>query len=176
MKTNVWLTLCTLLAIPLCGTLAQPVTDPAPAAPAPVKAEKKVVAKSGVKAAPAAAQPALEEKPVSLSPGPAKITGNNVNIRGKATIFSEVVKRLNSGDSVTVIEQVIREKPKAGEPTQWAKIGIPPDVHVWVHASYIDATNKVVLPRRLNVRTGPGENYSIVGLLEQGAPVKEILT
>lgn len=130
--------------------------------------------KPAKKPAPAAAQPAPAEKPVFLSPGTAKITGNDVNIRGQATLYSEIVTRLNSGDSVTVIEQVIRDKPKAGEPTQWAKIGIPPNVHVWVHASYIDATNKVVLPRRLNVRTGPGENYSVVGLLEQGAPVKEI--
>lgn len=190
MKTNVWLILGAMLTT---GALAQQVTTPPPAAPAPapapavaapapatappatVKPKKKHAAKAA-KPAPAAPQPALEEKPVSLSPGPAKITGNNVNLRGKATIFSEVVKRLNSGDSVTVIEQVIREKPKAGEPTQWAKIGIPPDVHVWVHASYIDATNKVVLPRKLNVRTGPGENYSIVGVLEKGAPVKEIST
>ena len=190
MKMNVWLILGAMLTT---GALAQQVTNPPPAAPAPapapavaapapatapkanVKPKKKHAAKAA-KPAPAAPQPALEEKPVSLSPGPAKIIGNNVNIRGKATIFSEVVKRLNSGDSVTVIEQVIREKPKAGEPTQWAKIGIPPDVHVWVHASYIDATNKVVLPKRLNVRTGPGENYSVVGVLEKSAPVKELST
>ncbi|MCU0782508.1 MAG: SH3 domain-containing protein [Verrucomicrobia bacterium] len=186
MKTNVWLTLTAMLAT---SALAQqvtnpPATTPAPApapavmTPAPATAPPATVIpkQKAAKPAPAAPLPALEEKPVSLSPGPAKITGNNVNLRGKATIFSEVVKHLNSGDSVTVIEQVIREKPKAGEPTQWAKIGIPPDVRVWVHASYIDATNKVVLPKRLNVRTGPGENYSVVGVLEQGAPVKELST
>jgi len=186
MKTNVWLTLC---ALAVTSALAQQTTNPPPAAPppavvpgppapaaTPAKEAKKPAAKAAKRVAPAAPQPALDEKPVFLSPGPAKITGNNVNVRGKATMFSEIVTRLNSGDSVTVIEQVIRDKPKAGEPTQWAKIGIPPGVHVWVHASYIDATNKVVLPKRLNVRTGPGENYSVVGLLEQGAPVKEIST
>jgi uncharacterized protein YgiM (DUF1202 family) len=198
MKTNIWLTLTAVLAT---SALAQQVTNPPPAAPtapavraaapaaiatpppvaappAAAKAEKKHTAKAAKAAKPAAEtpKPALDEKPVFLSPGKATITGNNVNVRGKATTFSEIVKRLNSGDSVTVIEQVIRDKPKAGEPTQWAKIGIPADIHVWVHSSYIDATNKVVLPRRLNVRTGPGENYSVVGLLEQGAAVKEIST
>lgn len=162
-----------------------PVVAPATPAPAPAtpaapkttaKPEKKQTPKAAKVAKPVveAPKPLLDEKPILLSPGKATITGNNVNVRGKATMFSEIVKRLNAGDSVTVIEQVIREKPKAGEPTQWAKIAIPAEVHVWVHASYIDATNKVVLPKRLNVRTGPGENYSVVGLLEHGAPVKEI--
>jgi uncharacterized protein YgiM (DUF1202 family) len=152
-----------------------PTSTPAAVPKATAKPAKKHTAKAAKPAA-EVPKPAVDEKPVFLSPGPAAITGNNVNVRGKATLFSEVVTRLNSGDSVKVIEQVIRDKPKAGEPTQWAKIGIPSNVHVWVHASYIDATNKVVLPKRLNVRTGPGENYSVVGLLEQGAPVKEIST
>ena len=42
-----------------------------------------------------------------------------------------------------------------------------------MHSAYVDE-NKTVKPRKLNVRTGPGENYSIVGILEQGAAVKEI--
>lgn len=188
MKTNVWMTFTALLAT---SALAQQVTNPPPAtlAPAttvvptrtaptaaPAKPVKKPAAKPAKKAAAEAPKPALDEKPVFLSPGKATITGNNVNVRGKATLFSEIVKRLNSGDSVTVIEEVIRDKPKAGEPTQWAKVVIPEGANVWVHASYVDATNKVVLPKKLNVRSGPGENYSVVGLLEHGAPVKEIST
>ena len=53
---------------------------------------------------------------------------------------------------------------------------IPANAHVWVHSSYIDATNKTVKPKKLNVRTGPGENYSIVGVIEHGTAVKEIST
>jgi len=169
--------------------LAQPVTNPPPAAatttgPAPeepaakappvsktVAAPKTDVAK---KAAPAEKQPAVAEKPIVLVPGPATVTGDNVNVRGKASFVGEIIARLKKGDSVKVIEQVIREKPKAGEPSQWAKIGYPTNHHVWVHATYIDASNKVVLPNRLNVRAGPGQNYSIVGLIEKGAAVKEI--
>ena len=114
------------------------------------------------------------EKPIVLSPGPATITGGNVNVRGQARLNSEIVKRLNKGDAVTVIEQIILDNPKADEPSQWAKINFPAEAHVWVHSSYIDSTNKVVLPKKLNVRTGAGENYSIVGLIERGAPVKEV--
>ena len=161
MKKNYWM----ILGMMLCTSLvAQPVADPPPAEAQKTKAAKK--------AAPAE-KPAVAEKPIVLVPGPATITGDNVNVRGKASFVGEIIARLNKGDAVKVIEQVIREKPRADEPSQWAKIGYPTNAHVWVHATYIDASNKVVLPKRLNVRAGPGENYSIVGLIQQGAPVKE---
>ena len=120
-----------------------------------------------------AAKKATAEKPIVLVPGNATVSGNNVNVRGKAGYKGEVIAKLNNGDAVTVIEQVILPKPKKGEPAQWAKIAFPTNAHVWVHSAYIDA-NKTVKPRKLNVRTGPGENYSIVGTLEQGAAVKEV--
>ena len=117
----------------------------------------------------------IAEKPVVLSPGAATIAGKNVNVRGKASFKGEVVTKLQNGDSVTVIEQVILSKPKAGEPSNWAKIAFPASAHVWVHSSYVTA-EKTVKPKKLNVRSGAGENYSIVGTLEQGAAVKEIST
>src|SRR5512134_3324172 len=83
---------------------------------------------------------AAAEKPIVLLPGAATISGNNVNVRGKAGYKGEVFTKLNSGDAVTVIEQVILQKPKAGEPSQWAKIAFPTNAHVWVHSAYIDAT------------------------------------
>lgn len=167
MKKNFWLIIGAVL---LMGGLpvradAQPTPDKAktstPSAPKPTK--KKAVAKP------------IIEKPIVLTPGAATVSGNNVNVRGKASFSGEVFSKLNSGDAVTVIEQVIVEKPKVGEPSQWAKIAYPAGAHVWVHSSYVDA-NKTVKPRRLNVRTGPGENYSIVGVIERGTAVKEIST
>jgi uncharacterized protein YgiM (DUF1202 family) len=166
MKTNGWMILGMLVSTNL---LAQPVADPPPASAQKTKPETA----AAKKAAPAE-KPAVPEKPIVLVPGPATITGDNVNVRGKASFVGELIARLNKGDTVKVIEQVIREKPRADEPSQWAKIGYPTNVHVWVHTTYIDASNKVVLPKRLNVRAGPGENYSIVGLIEKGTPVKEI--
>jgi uncharacterized protein YgiM (DUF1202 family) len=162
MKKNGWMIggavlLASTLMVRADGQL-EPVTSAPPAAAKP------------------AAQPATKsaaEKPIVLSPGAATITGNNVNVRGKAGYKGEVFSKLNSGDTVTVIEQVILPKPKRGEPAQWAKIDFPPTAHVWVHSAYVDE-NKTVKPRRLNIRTGPGENYSIVGILEQGTAVKEV--
>ena len=135
------------------------------------KPAKKAKASAAKPAAPAT----IAEKPVVLSPGAATITGKNVNVRGKASFKGEVITKLQNGDSVTVIEQVILSKPKVSEPSNWAKIAFPASAHVWVHSSYLNA-DKTVKPKKLNVRTGAGENYSIVGTLEQGAAVKEIST
>lgn len=160
MKMNSWMVLGVMLSM---GLGAQPVADPPPAAApksAPVTPPK----------------PAAAETPVVLVPGAATITGDNVNVRGKASFVGEIIARLNKGDSVKVIEQVIREKAAAGEPSQWAKIAYPAGAKVWVHVSYIDATNKTVLPLRLNLRAGPGENYSIVGRIERGTTVTETST
>lgn len=114
--------------------------------------------------------------PVSLQAGPATVIAENVNVRGQPTIRSEVITRLSRGDSVIVLDTVRLQKPVAGEPAVWAKIAFPTNAHVWVHANFIDPTNKTVIPRKLNMRAGPGENYSIVGVLEQGDTVCEVLT
>ncbi len=160
------------IGVPAPGTTN--VTKPATNAPAAKSAKKKAVTRPAKKKAPAETTSAAAEKPIVLSPGPATLTGSNVNVRGQARLNSEIVKRLNKGDAVTVIEQIILDNPKADEPSQWAKIVFPAEGHVWVHSSYIDSTNKVVLPKKLNVRTGAGENYSIVGLIERGTAVKEV--
>lgn len=155
---NSWMVLGVMLSM---GLGAQPVADPPPAA-APKSAPAKPT------------QTATVEPPIVLVPGAATITGDNVNVRGKASFVGEIIARLNKGDSVKVIEQVIREKAAAGEPSQWAKIAYPAGAKVWVHNSYIDPTSKAVLPPRLNLRAGPGENYSVVGMIERGTTAKEV--
>jgi len=140
--------------------------------PATTKPATKPVAKNGKKTATAVAP--RVEKPIVLVPGPATITGDNVNVRGRATFVGEILKRLKKGDTVNVIEQVYLSKPKPNEPSQWAKITYPAGVNVWVHSQFIEATNSSVKPKRLNMRGGPGENYSVVGVLAQGDVVKEV--
>lgn len=168
MKKNGWMILSVaLLAVALVAR-ADGQLDSAAATPAPTKKAKPVAAAKPV-------APAFAEKPVILSPGAATIAGKNVNVRGKASFNGEVITKLQNGDVVTVVEQVILSKPKVGEPSQWAKIVLPAGVHVWVHNSYITA-EKTVKPKKLNVRTGAGENYSVIGTLEQGTTVKEIST
>ena len=47
-------------------------------------------------------------------------------------------------------------------------------MHVWVNGKFIDASSKVVSAKKLNLRAGPGENFSVVGIIEKGAPVSEL--
>jgi uncharacterized protein YgiM (DUF1202 family) len=113
---------------------------------------------------------------VTLVPGPATVDAKSINVRGQAGLKGEVVAHLTNGDIVTVLGQLNLDKHHAGEPAQWAKIALPTSTHVWVNAEFIDTTNKTVLPKKLNLRAGPGENYSVLGVAERGTPVSEITT
>ncbi len=167
-----------------------PIENPAPAPaltnPAAATATSSDAQQSGKKKSTAkkkngkaaAKKPAatVEVKTTPLTAGPAVVDANNVNVRGQAKLNSEVVTRLTKGQAVTVLEEVTLKKSAPDEPSAWAKIVLPPTAHVWVNTAFIDATNKTVLPRRLNVRSGPGENYSVLGRLERGEAVKEVGT
>ena len=199
MKTNCWLILGVMIAT---SAVAQLNTNPAPAAPAPavtvpvtdsglapaaatntptkkaVVKHKKHTAKKGAKtkksAAAKAEVAAAAEAPVSLLPGNAEVVAEHVNVRGQAGVKGEVVAHLQKGDKVTVISEITLDKHQADEPAQWAKISLPAGNKVWVNAKFVDATNKVVSVKKLNVRGGPGENYSVLGVLEQGAPFNQV--
>ena len=102
----------------------------------------------------------------------ATVKQDQVNVRGLASFRGEVITKLRKGEKVTVLEEITVEKPKAGEPAKWYRIQLPTNTPVWVHAAFI--TNQTVLPKKLNIRAGPGENFSVVAVLEKGATVKEI--
>ncbi|HEY1171395.1 MAG TPA: SH3 domain-containing protein [Verrucomicrobiae bacterium] len=104
----------------------------------------------------------------------ATVKATRVNVRGQATLNSEVVTQLNQGEPIKVLEQITLEKPGPGEPAKWAKIALPANTPVWVNASFIK--DGEVASNRLNVRSGPGENYSVLGRLEKGAKVQAIRT
>ncbi len=189
MKTNSWLLMGLMVAtsaVAQSNTNTPPAT-PAPATPTPVivapvvsasaatnepvKLKKKKVAKH--KKAPAAEpkRVAIQEPTVTLAPGAAEVAADNVNVRGQAGLKGEFVTHLNKGDAVVVLSQINLDKHQIDEPAQWAKIAFPTNAHVWVNTAFIDATNKTVLPKKLNLRAGPGENYSVLGVVERGTPV-----
>jgi SH3-like domain-containing protein len=200
MKYNYWLILGAMLTTSL---LAQQATNPPPAAPmaAPAPAPAAMVAPATAKTnAPAAkavkkksakkkAEKAPEKKAVAkkkaplpelktvpLVAGPASVVASNVNVRGQAKLKSEVVTRITKGQSVTVIEEIVKNNSGPDEPSAWAKIALPPGAHAWINTSFIKAADKTVLPKKLNLRSGPGENYSVIGLLHRGDALKEITT
>jgi uncharacterized protein YgiM (DUF1202 family) len=115
-----------------------------------------------------------ELRSVPLVPGPAVVEANRVNVRGRAGLIGEVIGKLNQGDPVTVIEEVTLKNSKANEPSAWAKINLPESIHVWVHSLFLDRETMTVKATRLNLRGGPGENYSVLGTLQKGDAVREL--
>lgn len=189
MKTNCWLILGVMIAT---GAIAQdnnsnalpeipppvttpvaeaqpatPAVAPAEATPAPAPEKPKPVKK---KHAPVRK---INEPTVTLSPGTAEVTVKELNVRGQAGLRGEAIAHLKQGETVNVIDQINLAKHAPNEPSQWAKISYPASASIWVSGKYIDA-NGVVTPKKLNMRSGPGENYSVVGTLEQGTHVSQI--
>jgi len=196
MRISNWLSLTALVS---ASALAQPAAVQTPStnaaapvvpplifsatnAPAPAKtnaaAKKKTVAKKPVakKTAPKKPDAASMLRSEPLVPGSATVIASNVNVRGQARLNSEIVTRLTKGDTVTVLEEITLKNSKPDEPSAWAKIVLPAKAHAWVHSQFVDATNKTVIPKKLNLRTGPGENYSVIGTLQKGDAVKEVET
>lgn len=190
MKMNCWL----ILGVMVAGSAtAQNNTNTLPSIPPPVVTAPAVVNtpppevetnapakkvhkhKKHVTAAAAAAAPkeAFSEATVTLVPGPAEVAVNHVNVRGQAGLKGEVISHVEKGASVTVLGQINLDKHKADEPAQWAKIALPTTTTVWVRSSFIDATNKTVLPKKLNLRAGPSEDYSVLGAIDRGTVVTE---
>ena len=106
-----------------------------------------------------------------MAPQPAVSRQDYVNVRGQATLHSEVVTQLHQGQSVTVLEEISVKNPGPNEPDRWDRIQLPTNATVWVHGDYIDKQNHTVRPRHLNLRGGPGENYSVLGRIERGTAV-----
>jgi hypothetical protein len=104
------------------------------------------------------------------------VTENRINVRGQAALFGEVITQLQKGEKVSILEEITLQKPKTNEPPKWFRIQMPANTPVWIFASFVDPANKTVNVPKLNLRAGPGENYSVVGRLERGDTVKDIRT
>ena len=102
------------------------------------------------------------------------VTESRVNVRAQPSLVGEVITQLQTGEKVTVLERIPVETPKAGEPTNWAKIKLPQNTPVWVFAPFVK--DGVVSVSRLNVRAGRGENYSVIGRVNRGETLKPIRT
>ncbi|MDX1951793.1 MAG: SH3 domain-containing protein [Verrucomicrobiota bacterium] len=111
---------------------------------------------------------------IALAAEVVKVREPRVNVRAQPSIFSEVITQVQQGEEVTVLEVIPVKKQKPGEPTNWARIKMPGNTPVWVFSSFIKDNSASV--DKLNLRAGPGENYSVIGRLEKGAAVKPIRT
>lgn len=161
---------------PLDAPLMMPVATNTPAAkPAKKKtakpAPKKTVAKPAAKKA-----AAPEFKSLPLVAGPSVVVAHHVNVRTRPSLSGEVLTKLTNGEPIIVLEEIKLKHSGPEEPSAWAKIALPTTSQAWVKTSYIDATNKTVLAKKLNLRGGPGENYGVLGQLLKGDNVTTIET
>src|SRR5689334_17259198 len=80
---------------------------PASTAISPAPARAKVQTKGATKPATKKADPkaAAKAEPV-LHPEPGAAKQNNVNVRGQATMNSEIVTHLKKGEPITILEEI----------------------------------------------------------------------
>jgi SH3-like domain-containing protein len=168
MKLNVWI-VAALAPLTSVMLLAQD-TAPAPATGAPAPAPETAPAAPKKKAS------SVKKRVVLDPPAPATVKSAGVNVRGRASFKGETLGHVQKGDTVTVLEQITLSRTAKDEPAEWAQIAMPAGIPVWVNGDYIDSDAKTIKARRVNLRGGPGENYSVVGRLEKGAAIKQIKT
>ncbi len=102
----------------------------------------------------------------------AVVKAARVNVRGQPTTGSEVVTQLKQGEKITVLEEIVHPKPGKGEPAKWLRIALPSNTPVWVSTLFL--TNGTVAVSRLNIRSGPGENFSVIGRVPKGPTVQDL--
>jgi hypothetical protein len=108
------------------------------------------------------------------APPTAVVNRDHVNIRAQATMTAEIIAQLQKGETVTVLDTARNPGASGDEPAAWSKIVLPADTPVWVYAPSIDPATKAVRVPKLNVRAGPGSNFSAVGSLTRGTVVSDI--
>jgi SH3-like domain-containing protein len=182
MKLKAWL-LPALAPLTALSVLAQtpnplpPVAAPPPsAAPATTDAEPAAKpAKVKAKAKHKKAAPASTNTVIVLDPPvTATVKCNVLDVRGQGSFTGEIITYLKKGENVTVLAEITLGHVRPNEPKQWSRIIMPANTAVWVDSDYIEADSMAVRAKKVNVRGGPGENYSVIAQLDKGTVVKEI--
>lgn len=88
-----------------------------------------------------------------------RVTGDRVSLRAKPSLEGELLDRAMSGDEMAFFEKT----------NGWVAVQAPDSLTFYVSGDYIE--NGVVTPKKLNVRSGPSKNYSVVAVVERGQEV-----
>jgi len=88
------------------------------------------------------------------------VQGDRVNLRAQPKLEAEVAGQVNDGETLTV----------RGAEGEWVEVEPPSRVDVWVHRDFV--RDGVVQVSNLQVRAGPGINYSRVGMVNKGDKVE----
>jgi len=85
-----------------------------------------------------------------------RVTGDRVNLRARPDLNVEVLDSAMRGEEMVCLEQT----------NGWVAVQAPESLDYWVAAEYVQ--NGVVQPEKLNVRSGPSQNYSVVAVVNKG--------
>ncbi len=89
----------------------------------------------------------------------ARVKTDRVNLRAKPDTSSEVVAQANAEDRLSVVSSQ----------DEWVEIVPPDSVDVWAHVDFVK--DGLSAANKLNLRAGPGINYSVVGSIDRGQVV-----
>ena len=85
------------------------------------------------------------------------VKGDRVSLRAAPELNAVLLGRAMSGDQLLLADNSNPE---------WVGVRPPQKIDLWVHSRYL--RDGVVLPARLNVRSGPGRSHSVVGIVLRG--------
>lgn len=85
-----------------------------------------------------------------------KVTGDRVSLRANPDIKAELLDRAMRGEELVFL----------GKTNGWVAVQTPANLDLWVSGKYVQ--NGVVQPTKLNVRSGPSQNYSVVCVVNEG--------
>ena len=86
-----------------------------------------------------------------------RVTGDRVSLRAKPSLDGELLDRAMRGEEMVYFEQT----------NGWVAVQAPDSLNFWVAGEFIE--EGVVLPKKLNVRSGPSRNYNVVAVVERDA-------
>lgn len=82
-----------------------------------------------------------------------KVTGDRVSLRAQPGLEGELLDRAMRGEEMPYIDHT----------NGWYAVQAPSNLNFWVFGDYVD--NGTVLPKKLNVRSGPSQNYNVVTIV-----------
>ena len=91
------------------------------------------------------------------------VLGDRVNLRNSNSLESDVVDQANYGQKMQAVS--FEEN--------WVEVKPAPDLAVWVYSPLLFEDKEVRAPE-LNIRSGPGTQFDILGELKRGDPVTVI--
>ena len=88
-----------------------------------------------------------------------KVTGDRVSLRTGPDLDSELLDRAMRGEELVFL----------GKTNGWVAVQAPESLDFWVSGEYVQSG--IVVPAKLNIRSGPSQNYSVVFVANKGDAV-----